>query len=122
MRAVENPGREKQHAQLNDLVTMAEAATIACFQLENRTQPIAQETRDLYAHFLSRLVTLFAISEDRQQIRRLTRDHIAGGAFRDGGREIYFPNGRETIREVVMTRTALKAAIEVMKRAADKSS
>ena len=44
-----------------------------------------------------------------------------GGTFRDGGREIFFGDGRETIRELAVTRTGLKAAIEVLKRAGGNS-
>jgi hypothetical protein len=42
----------------------------------------------------------------------------SAGVFKDGGREVYFADGRETIRGLAVTRTALKAAIEAMRRAA----
>jgi hypothetical protein len=117
---MEDPSKERKHAQLNDLVTLAEAAVGVCFQVEDSpARPITNATLNMYAIVLSRLVTLYAISEDRQQIRRLTREDIAGGVFRDGGRELYFADGRQIIRGLAVTRNALKGAIEVMKREAN---
>ena len=106
-----------KHQELNNLVTMAEAAMTAYLQSTGSTARIAESTRNLYAELLSRLVTLYALSEDRQQVRALTRADVDGGIFRDGGREICFSDGRPSVRELALTRTALKSAIERLKRA-----
>jgi hypothetical protein len=119
MGAVETASAQRKHAQLNDLVTLAEAAVGVCFQVEDSpARPITSATLNMYAIVLSRLVTLYAISEDREQIRSLALEDIAGGVFRDGGREVYFADGRETIRGLAVTRVSLKAAIEAMRRVA----
>ena len=104
-----------RHRELNNLVTMAEAAVAAYMQSTGNAPAIPDATRNLYAELLSRLVTLYALSEDRQQVRKLARGDIDGGTFRDGGREICFRDGRPPIRELALTRSALKDAIEVLK-------
>lgn len=109
--------KEKEHQDLNNLVTMAEAALTACEAAEGPMSWIPAATRNRYAELLSRLVTVYALSEDREQVRALSRSDIEGGKFRDGGREIFFSDGREPIRDLAVTRTALKAAIELLKRA-----
>jgi hypothetical protein len=114
---MESAARELKHRELNNLVTMAEAALAAYAQSTGNASTIPSVTGNLYAELLSRLIPLYALSEDRQQVRALTRADIDGGMFRDGGREIWFPDGRPPIRGLALTRTALKAAIEVLKRA-----
>ena len=107
--------RNLRHRELNNLVTMAEAAVAACVQSTGNPAKIPDATRNLYAELLSRLVTLYTLSEDRQQVRALARGDTDGGTFRDGGREICFRDGRPPIRELALTRSALKDAIEVLK-------
>jgi hypothetical protein len=109
--------RERKHQDLNDLVTMVEAALTACVAAEGPMSSIPSATRNRYAELLLRLVTVYALSEDREQVRPLSRSDTEGGTFRDGGREIFFSDGREPIRDLAVTRTALKAAIKLLKRA-----
>jgi hypothetical protein len=110
---MEDLNKEKKH----QLVTMVEAALAACVAAEGPMSPIPGATRSQYAELLSRMVTVYALSEDREQVRALSRSEIEGGKFRDGGREIFFSDGREPIHDLAVTRTALNAAIEVLKRA-----
>lgn len=100
---------------------MAEAAVTACVEVQGEAGWIPGVTRNVYAEALSRLIALYALSEDRQEIRAIARSDMDGGTFRDGGREIFFSDGRETIRELAVTRTGLQAAIEVLKRAGGNS-
>jgi hypothetical protein len=117
-----DPDKEEKHRVLNELVTMAEAAVTACVAVQGQEASISGATRNLYAELLSRLVTLYALSEDRQEIRALARSDMDGGSFRDGGREMFFVDGRETIRELAVARAGLKAAIEVLKRAGGRAA
>jgi hypothetical protein len=90
---MEDPSKERKQAQLNDMVSMAEAVESACFYVEkSRTHPIAGETRNMYANLFCQLVTVYIVS-DGGEVRSLTRADIEGGYFRDGGRELYFPDG-----------------------------
>jgi hypothetical protein len=103
--------RERKHQELNNLVTMVEAALTACVAAEGPMSSIPGATRNTYAELLLRLVTVYALSEDREQVRPLSRSDTEGGKFRDDGREIFFSDGREPLRDLAVTRTALKAAI-----------
>ena len=100
------------------MVTMAEAVVTACTEVEMPLpRTISDATRNQYAMLLSRLVTVYTISADQTDVRELDRELIAGGTFRDGGREIVFKDGRESIGNLAITRPALRGAIEVVKRA-----
>jgi hypothetical protein len=109
--------RERKHQELNNLVTMVEAALTACVAAEGPMSSIPDATRNRYAELLSRLVTVYALSEDREQVRALSRSDTEGAKFRDGGREIFSSDGRVPLRDLAVTRSALKAAVAVLKRA-----
>jgi hypothetical protein len=101
---------------------MADAAVAACVAVQGDASSIPGVTRNLYAELLSRLVTCYVLSEDRDEIGALQRCDIDGGTFQEGGREIFFADGRQTISGLAVTRTALKAAIEVLRGASGKKA
>jgi hypothetical protein len=110
--------KEARHKELNELVTMAEACLMACVEVEGRPPAeLAGSLRNCYAALLATRLTLYSISEDRQQVRPLEAHDIRSGKFRDGGREIFFTDGRQTIVNLAVKRSALKAAIAALKRA-----
>lgn len=111
-------GRETRHKELNDFVTMAEACLIAYLEVEGGAPAsVPQSLRNRYAGLLAKYLTLYSMSEDREHIRRLEGRDLREGQFRDGGREIAFADEREPIGNLVVKRSALKAAIEILKRA-----
>ena len=113
-------GRETRHKELNDFVTMAEACLIAYLEVESKGGPpasVPQSLRNRYAGLLAKYLTLYSLSEDREHIRRLEGRDLRESQFRDGGREIAFTDEREPIGNLVVKRSALKAAIEILKRA-----
>ena len=65
---------------------------------------------------LSRLVSLYALSPNREQIQTLTASDLRGGRFVRGGEALTFDDGRPEIRGICMTRAALKVALETLKR------
>jgi hypothetical protein len=113
-----NTNRQKQHELLNSLITMSEGALMACVHVQGGAplSAIPDVVRNTFAELLAQLVTIYAISEDRAQVRALTIDDIRGGTFRDGGREIVFGDGRETIRGLALSRPALQVAIATLRR------
>ena len=111
-------GRETRHKELNAFVTMAEACLIAYLEVEGSAPAAVPESlRNRYAGLLAKYLTLYSISEDREHVRRLEGRDMREGHFRDGGREIVFADEREPIGNLVVKRTALKAAVEILKRA-----
>jgi len=65
---------------------------------------------------LSRFVSLYALSPNREQIQTLTASDLRGGRFTRGGEVLSFDDGRPEIRGICMTRAALKVALETLKR------
>jgi hypothetical protein len=61
-------------------------------------------------------VDLYALSENRQKIRKLSAEDCRHGTFRRGGRELAFPDGRPSITGLAVTRTALERGIEEIVR------
>lgn len=115
---MEHAGKEAKHKELNDLVTMADACLMACADVEGRRPAeISGAARNCYAALLATRLTLYSISEDREHVRPLEPDEIKSGKFRDGGREIFFADGRDTIVSLAVKRAALRAAIAALKRA-----
>jgi hypothetical protein len=97
---------------------MAEACLVAYVEVEGGVPAdIPESLRNRYAGLLAKRLTLYSMSEDRERIRRLEGRDMRMALFRDGGREIAFLDEREPIGNLVVKRTALKAAIEILKRA-----
>ena len=80
------------------------------------TESIHRPPHDRNGTILSRFATIYAVSEDRKDIRALGPDDLRGGQFRDGGREIVFPDGRTKLTGLAMRRSELAWAIDALKR------
>lgn len=100
----------------NDLTMLGEAAVLACLRVKGPSSGFSVPVLNLYAQALSRLVTLYALSDDRKQVRSLSPGDLEGGKFRDGGREVVFSDGRTKIGRLAVRLKELHPAIEALKR------
>ena len=100
----------------NDLTMLGEAAVLACLRVRGPSSGFTLAVLNLYAKALSRLATIYVVSEDREHIRALVADELQGGKFRDGGREIVFSDGRAKIRRLAVRLKELRPAIDSLKR------
>jgi hypothetical protein len=114
-----DPQREARHRLLNSVVTLEEAAVRAYVLLAGPATTISEVQRNEMAESLSRALTLYSLSENRETLLALSREEIRGGAFTDGGRTITFKDGRPPITGLVVTRTALHAVLDTMKSMKD---
>jgi hypothetical protein len=101
---------------LNSLVSMPEAAAMAFISTAPGGRKPSEADSDAMALQLSRLVSLYALSPNREQIQTLTQSDLRGGRFAGGGEVLAFDDGRPEIRGICMTRAALKIALETLKR------
>lgn len=109
---------EARHRLLNKLVTMAEAALMACLQTRGGPpSKISEQELNTMADVLAGLVTVFSAADDRATLTPLTKDQLKGGTFSDSGRIIKFVDGRPPISDLIITRTAFKTALEILKDA-----
>jgi hypothetical protein len=109
-------GEAKQRL-LEDLVPMPEAALLAHLSAFGMDHTISRLHRDDMAQTLARLLTVYAVSDDRGSVQRLADADLEGGSFAEGGRVVRFKDGREPITGLAVTRTALKAAVAAVKDA-----
>ena len=96
---------------------MEEAAVIACAKDLGKLAAVGPALANTYAALLSRLTAVYAVSEDRNEIRALAGADLRGGEFRNGGRELAFTDGRAPIAGLAVRRSELDPAIEALKRA-----
>jgi hypothetical protein len=108
--------KEERHRALNDLVTLAEAAVTAYLQTAGPATTISEVQRNQMGERLARVLTLYSIAEDRSTVRALSAGELEGGSFVDGARIVTFADGRPSIRNLAVTRTSLKAAVDRLKR------
>lgn len=106
---------EARQALLEELVPMPEAALLAYLSAFGIDNTISRMHRNDMAETLAQLLTVYAVSEDRQRVRQLAAADLQGGIFADGGRVVRFQDARETITGLAVTRTALKAAVAALK-------
>lgn len=111
----QDPEIEVRHRALNDMVTMAEAALMAYIQTSDGARNSSEWQCNAIARKLSRLITVYALSDDRQTLRALAPEDLTEATFIDAGRKILFRDGRAPLENLSVTRTALKSAIEVLK-------
>jgi hypothetical protein len=104
---------EAHHAFLNGLVSLAEASVHAHLAATRNLSWGTEESRNKIAARLCELATeLYVLTPDRQQIRRITAIECREGVFKRGGEDLFFPDGRETISGLAMTREAFERAIQ----------
>jgi hypothetical protein len=107
--------RRAQHDLLNSLVSMPEAAAMAFISTTPGGRKPSDADSEAMALELSRLVSLYALSPNHEQIRTLTASDLRGGHFARGGEALTFDDGRPEIGGICMTRAALKVALETLK-------
>lgn len=107
---------DRLHRLRNDFITLTEAASIAHVHMMrgrlDTTIPDAQ--LNALANTLTRLITLYSMSDDWTSVRSLTAEDMRGGLIAGGGKIIKFQDGRPAIFGLVITRTSLKAALEAL--------
>lgn len=106
----------REGALQNDLTMLGEAAVLACLRVKGPSSGFTLAVLNLYAQALSRLATIYVVSEDREHIRALAPGDLQGGKFRDGGREVVFTDGRAKISRLAVRLRELHPAIEALKR------
>jgi hypothetical protein len=111
--------RRAKQRQPKGLVPLSEAVLIACFQT-GMSGAVSQMQADAMAGTLARLCTLYQPSEDRIHVRALRAEDMTGGRLVERGRCMVFTDERR-LERLMVTRTALRAAIATMKRGALKS-
>ena len=113
----DSKGSERQATQrlLYELVPMPEASLLAYISAFGIDTTITRMHRNDMAESLSQLLAVYAVSEDRKSIRRVSPDELRGGIFADGGRVVRFRDERGPITGLAVTREALKAAVAALK-------
>jgi hypothetical protein len=114
MQVVENEAKQRL---LEDLVPMPEAALLAHLSAFGMDHTISRLHREDMAQTLARLLTVYAVSDDRETVRRLAAADLEGGFFAEGGRVVRFKDRRAPITGLAVTRSALKAAVAAVKDA-----
>lgn len=102
--------------QTKGLVPITEAAAIMCFEA-GMTGPYSPRNIDIMAETVARLCPLYLASSADETIRPLQKDEMRGGRFVDGAKRVVFEDGRPVLENLVVTRTALRAALETVQRA-----
>lgn len=91
---------------------------MACLQTRGGPpSKISEQELNTMAGVLTGLVTLFSAADDGTTLKPLTKDELKGGTFSDSGRVIKFVDGRPPITDIIVTRTAFKAALEILRDA-----
>lgn len=110
-----NPEPDGSQRLLNELVPMQEASMLAYISAFGIDTTITRMHRNDMAESLSKLITVYAVSDDRKSIRRLGPEDLQGAIFADGGRVVRFRDEREPITGLAVTSEALKAAVAALK-------
>lgn len=97
---------------IDALIPLQEACIIAHVEATGFRSWGTDETRDVMAARLCGLLDLYAVSDDRLEIRKISSTEWRAGAFVGGGRELVFSDGRPPVRGLTVTRKGLDQAIE----------
>jgi hypothetical protein len=73
------------------------------------------------AYRLARSGRVYALEAGRSAPRRLSRDEIARGHFRHGGRELHFLDGRAPILRLGVSEDAIESALNALRNPAGTS-
>jgi hypothetical protein len=66
------------------------------------------------AYFLASLCRMYAIHSRRSAPRRLSRDEIACGHFRNGGKEFHFLDERAPVLHIGVTQECIEKAVNAL--------
>jgi hypothetical protein len=113
----ESQSSERQATQrlLFELVPMEEASMLAYISAFGIDITITRIHRNDMAESLTKLLSVYAVSDDRKSIRHLSAEDFQGAIFADGGRIVRFRDEREAITGLAVKREALKAAVAALK-------
>ena len=109
-------GSEARHEVLDELVAMPLAATLAYIRTSGVNTRLTDAELEGMAQTLAGLITVYAISEDRESIVTLGPDDTQGGRFKKAGKVVEFADGRAPVTGLAVTRTSLNAAIDTLLR------
>jgi hypothetical protein len=107
-------GQARQQV-LEEFVPMPEAALLAYIAAFGIDNTISRVHRNDMAETLCRLLSVYCVSEDRQSLWRLEKSDLEGGMFAEGGQLVRFPDEREALAGLGVTRSELKAALAALK-------
>jgi hypothetical protein len=110
-----SPEEQATERLLKELVPLQEAAMLAYISAYGIDTTITRIQRNDMAESLSKLLSVYAVSDDRKSIRRVGAEDLQGGIFADGGKIVRFRDDREAITGLAVTREALKAAVAALK-------
>jgi hypothetical protein len=91
------------------------AAATAYLETAGPVTTISEIQRNNMADLLARMVTVYCVSGESHTIMAVSREEIRLGSFTDSGRVLTFKGGRQPISDLMVTKSALKAAIEAIK-------
>jgi hypothetical protein len=98
------------------LVPLSEAVLTACFQT-GMSGAISKLKADAMVSILAQRCTVYLVSKDKT-VRALTSEELTKGTLVEGGRCMVFADGRERLQRLMVTRSALRAAIAAIRRSA----
>ena len=101
-----------------DLVPLALAARMVYQRAYGISPPqlhLADRLNGL-AYSLAGLGSLYAIEGKKSAPRRLSRDEVACGYFRGGGKELHFLDERAPILHIAVARQSIESAVNALRR------
>jgi hypothetical protein len=105
--------REERHAVRNELMTLEAAAALA-FERLFSGQPLTKNTpdaRNRIAHALAVLMPVYTFNEERTEFYRLAYEDLRRGHFYEGGRELWYTDGRPILQRIAVRSSDLGTAI-----------
>jgi hypothetical protein len=111
---MEEVDREERHAVRNELMTLEAAAALA-FERLFAGEPLTKNTpdaRNRIAHALAALIPIYSFNEDRTAFYRLTYEDLRRGHFYEGGRELWYTNGKNPLTRIAARISDLSSAID----------
>jgi hypothetical protein len=109
--------REERHAVRNELMTPEAAAALVFNRLFGR-EPLTKNTpsgRNRIAHALAAVRPVYTFNEHRTAFYPLGYDDLRHGHFYEGGRELWYTDGRDKLLRIAVRSSDLGPAIEQLR-------
>jgi hypothetical protein len=106
--------RQERHAVRNELMTLEAAAALA-FERLFSGEPLSRNTpeaRNRIAHALAALIPIYTFTQDRTAFYRLEYVDLRHGHFYEGGRELWYTNGKDPLERIAIRSSDLGGAID----------
>ena len=100
----------------DDLVSLPAAALRVFFELCGRNG--TEEETNAVAGALACFMPVYRISYGRERLEQVSEADFDGSRFREGGRVLWFEDGRAPLADLVVAEGELAAAIEMLLRGA----